>query len=151
MSDSFKIIVSNRKAGFEYEILEKIETGIVLQGTEVKSLRQGKCSINEGYVVEEEGELFVKNINITPYTHGNINNHEPMRKRKLLLHKKEISRIIRAVKEKGITVIPLRFYFKGSLIKLEIGICRGKKLYDKRESQKEKDEKRSMDRHMKNN
>ncbi len=146
---SEKIIANNKKARFEYSILEKIETGIQLLGTEVKSLREGKCSIAEGYVTEDNGELFLKNVNITPYKHGNINNHEPLRKRKLLLHKKEIKKVIRNIKESGITVIPLKFYFKSSLIKVEIGICKGKKLFDKRETIKERDTKKTIEREMK--
>ena len=146
---SEKIIANNKKARFEYSILDTLEAGIQLVGTEVKSLREGRCSIGEGYITEENGELFLKNVNIAAYTHGNINNHEPLRKRKLLLHNKEIYRIIKNIKEKGITVIPLKFYFKGSIIKVEIGICKGKKLYDKRESIKERDTKKSIERELK--
>jgi SsrA-binding protein len=144
-----KIIANNKKAKFEYSILETLEAGIQLLGTEVKSLREGRCSIGEGYITEEKGELFLKNVNISLYKHGNINNHEPLRKRKLLLHSKEINKIIRNIREKGITVIPLKVYFKGSLIKIEIGICKGKKLYDKRETIKERDTKKSIEREMK--
>ena len=144
-----KIIANNKKVRFEYSILDTLEAGIQLVGTEVKSLREGKCSIGEGYITEENGELFLKNVNIAAYTHGNINNHDPLRKKKLLLHNKEIRRIIKNIKEKGITVIPLKFYFKGSIIKVEIGICKGKKLYDKRESIKERDTKKSIEREMK--
>ena len=146
-----KIISQNKKARFEYSILNTMEAGIQLYGTEVKSLREGRCSIAEGYIIEEQGELFLKNVNISAYKHGNINNHEPLRKRKLLLHKKEIISIIRYIKEKGIAVIPLKFYFKGSLIKVEIAICKGKKLYDKRETIKQRDSKKTIEREMKNN
>jgi len=147
----FKNIIINKKARFDYEILESIEAGIMLLGTEVKSMRAGKCNIAEGYIVEENGELFLKNVNISAYSHGNINNHDPLRKRKLLAHKKEIIKIVKSIKEKGITVIPLKFYFKESLIKVEVGICKGKKLYDKRESIKERDDKKNIDRQMKKN
>ena len=146
---SEKIIANNKKAKFEYTILDTLEAGIILLGTEVKSLREGRCSLSEGYITEENGELFLKNVNISAYKHGNINNHEPLRKRKLLLHNKEIGKIIKNIKEKGITVIPLKLYFKGSLIKIEIGICKGKKLYDKRETIKERDTKKSIEREMK--
>ncbi len=142
--DNIKIISSNKKAGFEYQILEKIEAGLVLVGTEVKSLREGKCSLQEGYIIEENGELFVKNINISEFSKGNINNHDPLRNRKLLLKKKEIRTLAKEVKEKGISLIPLKLYFKGSRIKIEIGLCKGKKLYDKREAIKERDEKKNL-------
>lgn len=148
---SEKLIANNKKARFDYTIMDSMEAGIELVGTEVKSLRHGKCNIAEGYVIDENNELFLKNVNITEYSHGNINNHEPLRKRKLLLHKNEIIRIIKSIKEKGITVIPLKMYFKGSIIKVEIGVCKGKKLYDKRESIKEREDKRSIERQMKKN
>lgn len=146
---SEKIITINKKARFEYTVIDTKEAGIQLVGTEVKSIRDGHCSIAEGYVIEENGELFLKNVNISAYKHGNINNHDPLRKRKLLLHNREITRIIKYIKEKGITVIPLKFYYKGSLIKVEIGICKGKKQYDKRESIKERDTKKTIEREMK--
>lgn len=145
-----KVISFNKKAKFEYTILETIEAGIMLLGTEVKSLREGKCSLAEGYIIDEGEELFVKNINISEYKHGNRNNHDPVRKRKILMHKKEINKIIRSINEKGITVIPLKMYFKGSLVKIELAICKGKKLYDKREALKEKDTKKIIDRQIKN-
>ena len=140
-----KIIAKNKKARFEYSILESFEAGIQLLGTEVKSLREGRCSIAEGYITEEHGELFIKNVNIPAYKHGNINNHEPIRKRKILLHKKEIEKIIKSIKEKSITVIPLKFYFKGSIVKVEIAISKGKKLYDKRETIKDRDSKKAIE------
>jgi SsrA-binding protein len=147
--DSIKEIANNKKARFEYTIIDKYEAGIMLVGTEVKAIRDGKCSIGDGYVVEENNELFVKNINISEYKHGNINNHDPLRKRKLLLHKNEIIKLIRAIKEKGITIIPLRIYFKNSLIKIEIAVCKGKKLFDKRENIKDRDSKRDIEREIK--
>lgn len=150
-NNNIKIIATNKKARFEYSIEETLEAGIQLVGTEVKSLREGRCNIAEGYISEKNGELFLRNVNITEYKHGNINNHDPMRIRKLLLHKAEIIKINRQVKEKGITVIPLKFYFKGSNVKVEIGICKGKKLYDKRETMKERDSKKAIEREMKKN
>jgi len=144
----YKTITQNKKAHFEYQILDKYEAGIQLKGTEVKSIRAGKSSINDGYIVEEDNELYVKNMNISTYDQGNINNHEPLRKRKLLLHRKEIEKIVRAIKEKGITVIPLKLYFKRSIIKLEIALGKGKKLYDKRETIKDRDNKKSLEREM---
>lgn len=149
MNDVIKVISSNKKARFEYEILDSYEAGIELVGTEVKSIRDGRCSLSEGYVIEENGELFLKNVNINIYKHGNINNHDPLRKRKLLMHKKEIFKINKNVKEKGVTVIPLKLYFKGSLVKLEIAICKGKKLYDKREKIKERETKKTIEREVK--
>ncbi|HNZ27216.1 MAG TPA: SsrA-binding protein SmpB [Spirochaetota bacterium] len=143
-----KNIITNKKAFFEYEVLETYEAGIQLLGTEVKSIRDGRCNIAESYVIEDNNELFIKSLNISPYKNGNINNHDPLRKRKILLHRKEISKIIRAVKEKGITVIPIKIYLLGSLIKVEIAICRGKKLYDKREAIKEKDNKKNIQREL---
>lgn len=145
-----KLISSNRKARFQYSITETFEAGIQLLGTEVKSLRTNSCSLNEGYVIEQNGEMFLKKINIPIFKQASINNHEPLRIRKLLLHKKEIEKIKRSLNEKGTTLIPLKIYFKGSLIKIELGIGKGKKLFDKRESIKEKDTKRDVERDMKN-
>ncbi len=144
-----KIIAKNSKAHFEYIILDTYEAGIVLMGTEVKSLRDGRCNLAEGYVVENNSELFLKSVNISEYSHGNISNHLPLRDRKLLLKKKEIQAIKRSIKEKGNTVIPLKIYLKGSLIKVEIALCKGKKLFDKRETVKDRDNKRDIDREMK--
>jgi SsrA-binding protein len=147
---SVKIIAKNKKARFEYSISENIEAGIMLLGTEVKSLREGKCSLAEGYIIEKGEELFLKNVTIAEYRHGNINNHDPLRIRKLLLHKKEILKLSRVIREKGVSVVPLSIYFKGSLVKVELGIGRGKKLYDKRESIKERDDMKKIQREMKN-
>ncbi|HOV13413.1 MAG TPA: SsrA-binding protein SmpB [Spirochaetota bacterium] len=144
-----KVVTSNKKIHFEYEILDTIEAGIVLLGTEVKSIRFGKGSISEGYVIEESGELFIKNMNIPQYDKGNINNHEPLRVRKLLLNKKEIIKLSKQIKEKGITIVPAKLYFKNSTIKLELAICKGKKLYDKRETIKDRENKRTIEREMK--
>jgi len=144
-----KNIIYNKKANFEYIFEQKFEAGIQLTGTEVKSLRDGKCSISESYIIEQNNEIFIKNMNISQFKHGNIHNHEPLRMRKLFLHKKEIEKIKRAIKEKGITVVPIRLYFKNNLIKVEIAIAKGKKLYDKRESIKEKDVKKNIERELK--
>lgn len=133
-TDKIKIITNNRKANFEYAILEKYEAGISLEGTEVKSLREAKVSIVESYARVIKDELFLIGANINEYKYGNINNHVPVRNRKLLLHKKEIKKIKEALTEKGLTLIPLKMYFKNSKVKVELGIGRGKKLYDKRES-----------------
>ena len=151
MEDKIKVIANNKKARFEYIIIDKYEAGVSLLGTEVKSLRDGKCSIQEGYIIEQNGELFLKNVNISEYKHGNINNHKPLRLRKLLLHKKEIYKIIKSIKEKGITVIPTKIYFKGSLVKIEVAVCKGKKLYDKRETIKDRENKKNIEREMKKN
>lgn len=141
-----KQIVFNRKASFEYEILEKYEAGIVLQGTEVKSIKDGKCSISEAYLIDKDRELFIKGMNIPEYRQGNIHNHEPLRIRKLLLHKKEIREILRGINEKGNTAVPLAVFLKDSLVKVTIALVKGKKLYDKRETIRDRDNKRELDR-----
>lgn len=136
---SIKIISDNRKARFNYEILEKFETGIVLTGTEVKSLRDGKLNMAESYATVVREELFWLHANIATYTHGNQFNHDPMRSRKLLVHKKELSRLIGIIQEKGLTLIPLKAYWKDGRVKLEVGVGRGKKLYDKRKTIKDRE------------
>ncbi|TVR66054.1 MAG: SsrA-binding protein SmpB [Spirochaetaceae bacterium] len=147
MSDR-KTLARNRRAFHEYTVEEKIEVGIVLQGTEVKSMRRGKFSFADAYGRVKDGELWLMGLHISEYTHGNLFNHDPVRHRKLLCHAEEIDRMRRRVEEKGFTLVPLEFYLKQGLIKLELGVCRGKKLYDKRESLKAKDQKREMDRAM---
>ena len=127
-----KLIANNKKAYHDYFILEKYEAGIVLHGTEVKSLRMGKCSIKEAFIRVEDGEMFIYGMHISPYEKGNIFNKDPLRVKKLLLHRKEIDKIFGKMKEQGITVVPLQVYFSGSLVKVEIGLAKGKKLYDKR-------------------
>ncbi len=134
--------ILNRKARFNYNIEEEIEAGIMLLGSEVKSLREGKANISEGYVSESHGELFLNNCNISEYKGANRFNHEPKRIRKLLLHKKELQKILGKMQMKGYSVVPLKIYFKKNFAKALIGIGRGKKLYDKRESIKERDDKR---------
>lgn len=145
-----KIACQNRKAYHDYAIEETIEAGIQLLGTEVKSLRDGKANLNDSYVIIKESEAFLFNCHISPYTHGNIMNHEPMRTRKLLLHRKEIERLIGKIRQKGFTLIPLKIYFKGSYAKVEIGLAKGKKTYEKREATKEREAKRTIERVMKN-
>lgn len=141
-----KLIANNKKAYHDFFIDETFETGIALAGTEVKSLRMGKCSIKEAYVRIVDGEVIIYGMHISPYEKGNIFNKDPLRPRKLLLHRSEINRLFSKVQEKGATIVPLQVYFKGSLAKVEIGLARGKKLYDKRADIAKKDAKREMDR-----
>lgn len=144
--ESFKLIANNKKAYHDYFIDEKYECGIELFGTEVKSIRMGKCSIKEAFVRIEKGEVYVYGMHISPYEKGNIFNKDPLRVRKLLLHKTEINKMAGKIKEKGYTLVPLQVYFKGSLVKVEIGLARGKKLYDKRQDIAKKDQKREVER-----
>jgi len=142
--------LKNRSAYHEYFIDVKYEAGMVLLGTEVKSIRDGKVSFNDAYCLIHKGEIWIKSLHIAEYSHGNINNHEAMRDRKLLLQKKEIKRIESKLKEKGYTLIPLRIYFNDkALVKVEIGLAKGKKLHDKRETLRQKDAEREMKRHLK--
>ena len=143
-SPSIKTVVSNRKARFEFEILDRVEAGIVLTGTEVKSVRAGHVSLQESFAVPRNGELWLQGCTIQPYEHGNVNNHEPTRPRKLLLHRKELEKLVSRVEEKGLTLVPLSIYFKGSMLKVEIGLARGKKLYDKRETTKARENDRRL-------
>jgi len=138
----FKLIANNKKAYHDYFVEETFEAGIELVGTEVKSLRMGKCSIKESFIRIRNGEALVYGMNISPYEKGNIFNRDPLRVRKLLLHKVEIRRMNQKIMEQGMTLIPLQVYFKGSLCKVELGLCRGKKLYDKRQDIAKKDQKR---------
>ena len=147
--EAVKQIANNKKAYHEYFIEKTYEAGIELVGTEVKSLRMGKCSIKEADVHIKGGEVYVVGMHITPYEKGNIFNKDPLRQRRLLLHKQEIRSLAQALKEKGYTLVPLRVYLKGSLVKVEIGLAKGKKLYDKRESLKQKEDKREADRAVK--
>ena len=144
-----KLIANNKKAYHDYFILETNETGIVLHGTEVKSLRIGKCSIKEAFIRIEDGEMYLYGMHISPYEKGNIFNKDPLRVRKLLLHRKEIDKIFGKMKEKGMTVVPLKVYFKQSLVKIEIGLAKGKKLYDKRDDIAKKDQRREAEREFK--
>ena len=145
-----KVVATNRKASFEYFILEKYEAGIKLTGTEIKSVREGNVNINDAYVIIRNGKVEVINMFIAKYTLGNIFNHDERRSRELLLHKKEIIKLATRIKLDGLTLVPLRAYFKDALLKIEIGLCRGKKLYDKRQSLKEEDEKRKAAKALKN-
>ncbi|HEY9843562.1 MAG: SsrA-binding protein SmpB [Candidatus Sericytochromatia bacterium] len=138
--------ISNRKAYHDYEILEKYEAGIELRGTEVKAIRGGFANLRDNYAQITHGELWVHNLHISPYKHGNIMNHEPLRPRRLLLHKREIMRLIGKTQEKGLTLIVLRLYWKGNYLKAEIGLCRGKKQHDKRAAIAERDVKRQIER-----
>ena len=147
--ESFKLVANNKKAYHDYFIDEKYETGIELAGTEVKSIRMGKCSIKEAFVRIDKGEVWVYGMNINPYEKGNIFNKDPLRPRKLLMHRAEISKLDSKIAIKGYTIVPLQVYFKGSLVKLEIGLARGKKLYDKREDIAKKDQKRDLERDFK--
>ena len=144
-----KLIANNNKAYHDYFILDTYETGISLAGTEVKSLRMGKCSIKESFVRIENGEVFIYGMHISPYEKGNIFNKDPLRPRKLLLHKYEINKLLGKTKEKGIAIVPLKVYFKGSLVKVEIGLAKGKKLYDKRQDIAKKDQQREASRDFK--
>ena len=145
-----QVNIKNKKAFFEFEIQDKVEAGIELRGTEVKSIREGKASIKEAYCFFHKGELYIKNMNVTEYEKGNIYNHEPTRQRKLLLKKRELQKLNEKVKEKGLTIVPLRLYFNSrGVAKLEIGVAKGKKVYDKRDSIKEKDTKRDIERQLK--
>ena len=142
--------IKNRSIYHEYFIDAKYDAGMVLLGTEVKSIRTGKVSFNDSYCLLHDGEIWLKSLHIAEYSHGNLNNHDPVRDRKLLLQKKEIKKIQGKLKEKGYTLVPLRIYFNESnLAKIEIGLAKGKKLHDKRESIKQKDEEREMKRHLK--
>ena len=144
-----KLIANNKKAYHDYFILEKYEAGIVLHGTEVKSLRMGKCSIKEAFIRIEDGEMFIYGMHISPYEKGNIFNKDPLRVRKLLLHKNEINKLFGKMKEQGNTLVPLKVYFSDSLVKVEIGLAKGKKMYDKREDIAKKDQKREAQREFK--
>lgn len=147
--DNFKLIANNKKAYHDYFIDAKYETGVCLHGTEVKSIRMGKCSIKESFIRIEHGEVWVYGMHISPYEKGNIFNKDPLRPKKLLLHREEIRKIEVKIKEKGYTLVPLQVYLKGSLVKVEIGVARGKKLYDKREDIAKKDMRREVERDFK--
>lgn len=149
MGENIKLIANNKKAYYEYFIEDKYEAGIALAGTEVKSLRSGKCSIKESFIRIENSEMFIYGMHISPYEQGNIFNKDPLRVRKLLLHKYQINKIAGQLAQKGYTLVPLQVYFKGRLVKLEIGLARGKKLYDKRQDIAKKDMRRETEREFK--
>ena len=146
---STKIIADNRKARHDYFIIETYEAGVELFGTEVKSLRQGKCNLKDAWCSIVEGELFVNGMHISPYDHGNIFNRDPLRVRRLLMHKKEIMRLLGTTKQDGLTLIPLSVYFKKGRAKVQVGLCKGKKLYDKRDVAAKKEAQRTIERSMK--
>lgn len=147
--ESVKLVANNKKAYHDFFIDDKFEAGIELFGTEVKSIRMGKCSIKESFIKIENGQVYIYGMHVSPYEKGNIFNKDPLRVKKLLLHKAEIRRLLSKIKEKGYTLVPLSVYFKGSLVKVEIGLARGKKLYDKREDIAKKDAKREIEREFK--
>ncbi len=149
MGGSIKLVANNKKAYHDYFIEEKLEAGIALHGTEVKSLRMGKCSIKESFVRIENGEVFLYGMHISPYEKGNLFNKDPLRVRKLLLHKSETNKLTGRIKERGYTLVPLQVYFRGSLAKVEIGLARGKKLYDKRQDIAKKDMQREAQKEFK--
>lgn len=147
--ESIKMIANNKKARHDYFIEDTFEAGIVLHGTEVKSLRMGKCSVKESFIRVENGEVYIYGMHISPYEKGNIFNKDPLRVKKLLLHKHEINKMLGKIAQQGYTIVPLTVYLKGSLVKVEIGLARGKKLYDKRQDIAKKDLKREAEREFK--
>ena len=148
-AQTVKLIANNKKAYHDFFVDDTYETGISLAGTEVKSLRMGKCSIKEAFVRIKNGEVIIYGMHISPYEKGNIFNKDPLRPRKLLMHRYEINKLMGKIKEKGMTLVPLKVYFKGSLVKVEIGLARGKKLYDKRQDIAKKDQRREAERDFK--
>lgn len=147
--ESIKLVANNKKAYHDYFIDEKYEAGIELFGTEVKSIRMGKCSVKEAFVKIDRGQVYVCGMHISPYEKGNIFNKDPLRVRRLLLHKYEIMKLNGKIAEKGYTLVPLQVYFKGSLVKVEVGLARGKKLYDKRADIAKKDQRRELEKEFK--
>lgn len=147
--DSIKIIANNKKAYHDYFVDEMYEAGIELFGTEVKSVRQGHCSVKEAFIRADKGQLYVMGMHINPYEKGNLFNKDPLRTRKLLMHRSEINKLMGKVTEKGFALIPLQVYFKGALVKVQVGLCRGKKLYDKREDLAKKTQRRELERDFK--
>jgi SsrA-binding protein len=145
----FKVIATNRKAYHDYEVIETLEAGIVLTGTEIKSIRAGKVNLTDGFVLIREGEAWLLNVHIAPYSHGARDNHEPKRERKLLLHRYEINRLATKVAERGWTIVPLRLYLRNNRAKVEIGLVRGKRLYDKRAAIARRDAERELERELK--
>ncbi len=146
---SVKLIANNKKAYHDFFILDTYEAGIALHGTEVKSLRMGKCSIKESFIRIDNGEVYIYGMHVSPYEKGNIFNKDPLRVKKLLLHKSEINKLLGKIKEKGMSIVPLKVYLKGSLVKVEIGLAKGKKLYDKRDDIAKKDQQREAQRDFK--
>lgn len=149
MKESTKTIAQNKKAHHDYFVLESYEAGIELCGTEVKSLRAGRVNLKDSWCNIVDGEIFVNGMHISPYDHGNVFNKDPMRVRRLLMHKKEILKLFGTLQQQGLSLIPISLYFKGSKVKMQVGLCKGKKLYDKRASMAERDAKRNIDRALK--
>ena len=149
--ESIKLIAQNKKAYHDYFILETYQAGVVLTGTEVKSLRAGRCNLKDSYIKIENSEAFIRGMHISPYDMGNIFNHDPLADRKLLLHKSEINKLLGAISTQGLTLVPLKLYFKGSLVKVDIGVAKGKKLYDKRQDIAKKDQQREAAKDFKHN
>ena len=149
MAEGVKIVAQNKKAYHDYFVDEKLEAGIELYGTEVKSIRAGGINLKDSYCMIEEGEIFAVGVHVSPYEKGNIFNRDPYRVKKLLMHKKEINKLLGQITQKGFTIVPLSVYFKGSRLKMEIGLCRGKKLYDKRDAAAKKQADRDIERTMK--
>lgn len=147
--ESTKTIAQNKKAFHDYFVIESFETGIELFGTEVKSVRQGRVNLKDAWCTIEDGEIWIKGMHISPYEQGNIFNKDPIRVRKLLMHKREIMRLFGTVKQEGYSLIPISMYFKGSKVKIQLGLCKGKKLYDKRDDMAVRDAKRNIERAMK--
>lgn len=145
-----KVVAQNKKAHHDYEILDTIEAGIVLKGTEIKSIRQSRINLKDGFIRIRNGEAWMSNVHISPYDKGNLFNHDPLRSRKLLLHRKQLKKLEEIQKTGGMTLIPLKVYLKDGYAKVLVGIAKGKKQYDKRQSLKEKEAKRSIDRELKN-
>jgi SsrA-binding protein len=146
---AIRVVAQNKKAYHDYFVEERYEAGVALYGTEVKSIRQGGVNLKDSYCSFEGGEMFALGVHISPYDHGNIFNREPLREKKLLMHRREIMKLQGLVQQKGYTVVPLSLYFSGSYVKMELGLCRGKKLYDKRDSDAARQAERDIDRHMK--
>ena len=149
MKESTKTIAQNKKAHHDYFVLESYEAGIELCGTEVKSLRAGRVNLKDSWCNIVDGEIFVNSMHISPYDHGNVFNKDPMRVRRLLMHKKEIIKLFGTLQQQGLSLIPISLYFKGSKVKMQVGLCKGKKLYDKRATMAERDAKRNRDRALK--
>lgn len=147
--DNYKLIANNKKAGFDYFIEETFEAGIELHGTEVKSIRMGKCSVKESFIRIEKGEVYIYGMHVTPYEKGNIFNKDPLRPKKLLMHRHEIMKLTGQIAQKGYTLVPLQVYIKGNLVKVEVGLARGKKLYDKRQDIAKKDQRREAEKEYK--
>ena len=144
-SEAARVVAVNRKASHDYELLERFEAGLVLVGTEVKSAREGSVNLKDGYAAPRDGELFLFQIRISPYSHGSFENHEPERPRKLLLHKRELRRLIGKITERGLTLVPTRLYFKKGRLKVEIALARGKRQHDQRRAARERDVKRDIE------